>query len=95
MNQTFKYDFEDRPVEADTKILLTQTEQFDELYVLLEMWTWDGITAQSAVLYEDQLKNYSDADLIDKLNDHIEIGEKYTVVRSKDGFAFVNYNFQT
>lgn len=65
------------------------------LDVLLELWNWEGILGQSAVLLGSQVAEISDDEIIERLRCEIDMTGITTVTRSNSGFVFVNYGFQS
>lgn len=86
--------FTDRPIDADTKILSSQQTEIAGLDVLLELWNWEGIYGQSAILLSSQVADLSDDEIIERLRSVIVTTEDTTVSRTADGYVFINYGFK-
>jgi hypothetical protein len=87
--------FPNVPVEEDTKIRSRKEIVIDNLPVLIERWSWDGIVAESAIFHDEAVSEINDADLFQKIIDSYDVGDdkRHTVKRGCDGYTFVNFNF--
>jgi len=59
---------------------------------MLQVWAWDGITAQSAVIPEEFSNNFKEEDLLEILRSELKIDNFYTR-RNSDNFTFINFGF--
>ena len=93
MNEKFK----NVPTDDETTILFESTMKFGDLDILYQKWHWDNIYAQSIVFVEEDIKTMTDDELKEyvKESDIIKDKNKITMSRDKDGFTFINFNFQT
>ncbi|WP_319760593.1 hypothetical protein [Maridesulfovibrio sp.] len=85
--------FANRPVEPDTNVLHSQFENIGGLDVLLELWSWDGIIGQSAILIEEQVAGREKPEIIELISSEISLGSNYTTSK-ESGFIFINYGFK-
>ncbi len=84
--------FKDVPVEKETKVISRKIIKLDTLEAQHEKWRWDGITAQSIVFAEADIKDQTEEQLIILIKANIELAENadITISRDRNGFAFFN-----
>ena len=89
--------FANVPIEKDTKIIYQQEAELGEYEVLYQKWFWDGITAESVIFSNEDIKRLKDEEVIEKVTSSpiVNDGSQTTFKRSKSGFTFVNFNFKT
>jgi len=90
-----KRDFKELTNDIDTKIISRTLTEINKIPCVYEIWNWDGIVGDSIIFYKDDIKIYSDDEIValacKKLNRKIE---EYTI-STKDLFTFLNFNFKT
>ncbi|NOR56619.1 MAG: hypothetical protein GQ531_10505 [Sulfurovum sp.] len=86
--------FENIPVEADTKILMSSPMKWGELDIVYQKWTWEGIKVESIVFLNDDVKEMDDEALEADIRESsiVEEGSQMSIKRG-DEFTFVNFNF--
>lgn len=89
--------FDEVPVESETRIFQQQVFTIGSMPVRCEYWGWDGIRAKSLVFRSVDVAQLDDNELRQFVNENskIELGEDCTYSRDKNGFCFVNYDFET
>ncbi len=88
--------FADVPVDEDTKIIQRKETEIDNLPVLIQKWTFDGIVAESAIFHDKDVCGINDEDLFQKIVNNYTVGPdlRHTITRDFDGYTFVNFNFE-
>lgn len=89
--------FKTVPVEEDTRILFRQEAQFGTYEVLYEMWSWEGISAESIIFASDDISDLTDEELEQEVRQSplVKKESALTIKRLDSGFTFVNFNFET
>jgi hypothetical protein len=89
--------FKNVPVEEDTRILFQTEATFGTYNVLYEMWTWEGISAESIIFASDDISDLTDDQLEREVRKSplVKKGSAVTIKRLDAGFTFVNFNFET
>ncbi len=89
--------FDNVPVEEDTIILFRQEAQFGTYEVLYEMWSWEGISAESIIFASDDISDLTDEELEQEVRQSplVKKESALTIKRLDSGFTFVNFNFET
>lgn len=87
--------FANRPIESDTTILGTMMAHYDDIPVLVENWTADGIAASSCIV---PIKSIEEAgktseEMIGLLKELLSI-EGPTTEKETEEFLFLNFNFE-
>jgi hypothetical protein len=87
--------FDGVPVEKDTRILFRQTAKFGKYDVLYEMWSWEGIKAESIIFETDDVSDMTDEELEKEVRQSplVNKDSAVTIKRLAEGFTFVNFNF--
>ena len=87
--------FKNIPVEKDTKILFRSPMKWRELDIVYEKWYWDGITAESIIFLNEDVKEMDDEALEKDVSDGslVQSDSKVTISRG-DEYTFVNFNFK-
>ena len=87
--------FKTVPVEEDTRILFRNEAKLGDYDVLYEMWSWEGIHAESLIFVNDDISGLSDEEIERevRLSPLVKKGSDMTLKRLKD-FTFVNFNFE-
>jgi len=89
--------FHNVPVEEGTRINFEQEIRIDEMDVLHQVWSWDGVHAESFVFQNNDTQSFNDDEVKkivkDYLKDKLRNEAQMTISRSDSGFTFVNFNF--
>jgi len=87
--------FNNVPKDDDTKILFESVVKFDKNDVLYQKWYFDGIYAQSIIFKSSDIALMNDEDLKKHVasSEIVENKNRLTISR-KDGFTFVNFDFE-
>lgn len=87
--------FKNVPVEEDTKILFRNEAKFGKYEVLYEMWSWEGISAESIIFESDDISDLTDEELEQEVRKSplVKNDSAVTIKRLDAGFTFVNFNF--
>lgn len=85
------------PVEKDTRIIFQLESKLGDYDVLYQVWTWDGVTAESIIFANEDVAGLSEETIKEEVitSPLAKKGSQLTVSRSESGFTFVNFNFQT
>ena len=88
--------FKNVPVEEDTKILFRNEAKFGKYEVLYEMWSWEGISAESIIFESDDISDLTDEELEQEVRKSplVKNDSAVTIKRLDAGFTFVNFNFE-
>ncbi len=88
--------FDNIPVEEDTRILLSLPMKFGPFDIVYQMWSWEGITAESIIFMSEDVAEMSDDELEQMVkNRPTTIDDSgVTLSRGKE-YTFVNFNFVT
>lgn len=89
-----KADFVNIPVEADTKIKKQKLIYLAPYWAKFERWVFEGIIGHSLVFLEREVGELSDEDLVKIVADAGFNTTDTTVVRQRNGYAFVNFDFE-
>lgn len=89
--------FEQVPVEEGTKILYQHEALLGDVDVLHQMWSWDGVVAESIIFVSDDVSELSDSELehLVRLSPIVKSDSAITLTRTTSEFTFVNFNFET
>ena len=84
------------PIEKGTNILFELNATLYDYYVLYQMWSWDGVTAESFIFLSSDIANLTDDEVktLAKSSPMIKADSELTMVRHEDGYTFVNFNFK-
>ncbi len=83
-----------RPIEDDTTIFLQQFHRFGKIPVLLELWGWDHIVGQSAVLLSADVQEWTDERLVAFVGEGVHTDLASATIKRLPGFTFINYGFE-
>jgi hypothetical protein len=88
--------FKNVPVEEDTRILFRNEAKFGDYDVLYEMWSWEGISAESIIFASDDISGLTDDELEQEVRKSplVKKESAVTIKRLEAGFTFVNFNFE-
>ena len=89
--------FKNIPVEKDTRILFRNEAKLGDYDVLYEMWSWEGISAESIIFASDDISALTDEELEQEVRKSTLLKKEsaVTIKRLDSGFTFVNFNFET
>ena len=89
--------FKTVPVEEDTRILFRNEAKLGDYDVLYEMWSWEGISAESIIFESDDIAALTDEELEQEVRQSplVKKESALTIKRLDSGFTFVNFNFET
>jgi len=89
--------FDNVPVEEDTRILFRKEAKLGNYDVLYEMWSWEGISAESLIFVNDDVSDLTDEELEREVRKSplVKKDSAITIKRLDIGFTFVNFNFET
>ena len=89
--------FKNVPVEEDTRILFRNEAKLGDYDVLYEMWSWEGISAESIIFASDDISALTDEELEQEVRKSTLLKKEsaVTIKRLDSGFTFVNFNFET
>jgi len=89
--------FKNVPVEKDTRILFRNEAKLGDYDVLYEMWSWEGISAESIIFASDDISALTDEELEQEVRKSTLLKKEsaVTIKRLDSGFTFVNFNFET
>jgi hypothetical protein len=84
------------PIENGTNILFELNATLDDYDVLYQMWSWDGIMAESFIFLSLDISHLTDEEVqtLAKSSPMIKNDSELTMVRHEDGYTFVNFNFK-
>jgi len=88
--------FKNVPVEEDTRILFRDEAKLGDYGVLYEMWSWEGISAESLIFVNDDVADLTDEELEQEVRKSplVKKESAVTIKRLEAGFTFVNFNFE-
>jgi len=84
------------PIEQDTNILFQLNATLEDFDVLYQVWSWDGVTAESFIFLSSDISDLTDDEVktLAKSSPMIKADSDLTMVRHEDGYTFVNFNFK-
>jgi hypothetical protein len=87
--------FPNVPADEGTRILSEKKMEIDSIPALFQKWSFDGITAYSAIFRDEDVVGYGDEELFQKIKDNIDVGPdtRRTIVRGEAGYTLVNFKF--
>ena len=88
--------FANVPVEEDTRIVSSRETIFGDWPVLYQVWTWEGILAESLIFLAIEVAHLADEALERMVGASplVKPDSSLTVARERDGYTFVNFNFE-
>jgi hypothetical protein len=87
-----KKKFKDVPLEVDTHILWESVVKTGDYDTLLQAWSWDGVTAMSAIFVAEDVHSLADDELIELIKIHRNEFQSTPEVKRDSKFCFVNFN---
>ncbi len=92
----FAVKFADAAVDEETTIRSMSYLEIAGYAARFESWVWDGITGSTLIFDEADVGSLSDEEITKLSFDAVEHdGKSFTVSRSNDRFAYVNFNFRS
>lgn len=83
-----------RPIESDTVILEQAFVKFETCQGLFEKWRWDGITACSVILLDNDVPRINEQEFVESLFKQMQLDVDKNLTTSRSGdFYFLNFNF--
>jgi hypothetical protein len=88
--------FDNVPIDKDTRILFRHPGKFGKYDILYEMWSWEGIQAESIIFVTDDVSEMTDEEIEQEVRTSplVKKGSAVTIKRLDAGFTFVNFNFE-
>lgn len=89
--------FKNIPKDEDTRTFLRQQMKFGEFEVVFEHWKWEGIEAESIIFVNVEVADLTDDELKEMVRESPIVNKDsgITIRRSKSGYTFVNFNFES
>lgn len=88
--------FDDVPVEEDTRIKSRKLLNIDGLDARYEKWFWDGIYGESLIFYSEDIVDLSDEALkVFVTSSQLVNDTKSMTVKREEKYTFVNFNFRS
>ena len=88
--------FDDVPVDNDTRILFRYPAKLGKYDILYEMWSWEGIKAESIIFGTDDVSDLTDEEVEKEVRQSplVKKESAVTIKRLVAGYTFVNFNFE-
>ena len=88
--------FSDVPEDPDTTILTQAEVEIGDLPALYQLWSWEGILAESVIFHSGDVAGVSDEALLQMVQNSYTMTpeDKSTIKRGTEGYVFVNFNFR-
>ncbi len=84
-----------RPIEEGTKILNEALVLFNETPALMELWSWEGVSATSVIFLKEDFLNKSQDQIIDFVFKSIQsVRDPKTTFKESGDYIYVNFNFK-
>ena len=87
-----KNNFQNLPIEEDTKIIWEEKSVLGDYEVLHQVWGWDGIWGESIIFQASEVATITDEALQELCEAFIKGGSSTTISRGEH-YSFVNGNF--
>ena len=84
------------PIENGTNILFELNATLDDYDVLYQMWSWDGVTAESFIFLSSDIADLTDDEVktLAKSSPMIKADSELTMNRHEESYTFINFNFK-
>ena len=84
------------PIEPDTRIQYQKQGKLHQYNVRYEIWSWDGIEAESIIFSNDDVSALTDQEIesLVRKSAMVKVGSATTLNRSDSGYTFCNFNFK-
>ena len=88
--------FQQVPLDQDTRIIYQHAAKLGDYDVLHQVWSWDGITAESIIFDSHDVAALADDELEAQVRQSpiIKSDSSITLKRTASKFTFVNFNFK-
>ena len=87
-------EFENIPVEEDTRVLSRNFLEMAGFEVCHEVWCYEGITAESIIFREDDVSGKSDDEIKELVAANRKVADPASMTFKRTGeFVFCNFNF--
>jgi hypothetical protein len=85
----------ERNIEEDTRILHVDYRRVQDIPLLIERWSADGVTGSTAVFLTEQVAGMSDSEVQRFLEDRagVDLAGGVTITR-RETHTFVNFGFE-
>lgn len=84
-----------RPVDDETTVLMEDLVNFDQFIGLMELWRWDGITASSVVLLQEDVAHLDQAELINFVFSKMKMPvDPHATFRIHLEYVYINFDFK-
>ena len=89
--------FKNVSADKDTRVNFRHEAKFGKYDVLYEMWTWEGISAESLIFANEDVSDLTDEELEQEVRKSplVKKASAVTIKRQEAGFTFVNFNFES
>lgn len=83
-------------MEEGDILIFEQVCALGEYEVLYQNWVWEDIEAHGMIFADEDVSHLTDEQIIAevKLSPMVNKDSEITFARNKDGFTFVNFNFE-
>lgn len=84
------------PIDEDTQVIASRASMFGDWPMLHQTWTWDNTQAESLIFLADDVAHLDDEALQRTVREStlVKLDGRITVARERDGYTFVNFNFE-
>jgi hypothetical protein len=84
------------PIEKGTNILFELNATLEDYDVLYQIWSWDGVTAESFIFLSPDIADLTDEEVITlvKSSPMIKADSDLTMNRHEESYTFINFNFK-
>jgi hypothetical protein len=84
------------PIEKGTNILFELNATLEDYDVLYQMWSWDGVTAESFIFLSLDIADLTDDEVktLAKSSPMIKTDSDLTMNRHEESYTFINFNFK-
>jgi len=88
--------FEQVPVDEGTTIIYQHEARLGDYDVLHQMWSWDGVTAESIIFDSADVSALKDDELEREVRKSPVLKQDSSITLTRtEAFTFVNFNFET
>jgi hypothetical protein len=84
------------PIEKGTNILFELNATLEDYDVLYQIWSWDGVTAESFIFLSPDIADLTDDEVktLVKSSPMIKADSDLTMNRHEESYTFINFNFK-
>src|SRR6056297_879123 len=95
MSKSSHFDIDAIPLDPDTKIRSTKPIELAGLFGAHQVWSFDGVVAESLIFHTEDLRQMTDSELKSLA---IESGlceptSQFSLGKNASGYTFINFNF--